>query len=229
MAKDYEDILGGEKAESWPAPDMSLLRPERGAAPALPLDPVFGPVWAKWIADAADAKGAPPDYVAASLLAVAGSLIGNARWVAPWQGWAEPPIVWAVLVGAPSAGKSPALDAALSPLRAVERRIRRDAERELAKWSDEDETAKLVLANWKAEAAKAIKEDKETPKKPEAADAGPPPHVPRLAVNDATVERLAVLLAKQPRGTLAMRDELAGWLSNMSRYANGGSDKPFWL
>jgi hypothetical protein len=211
------------------APDMTLLRPERGAAPELPLAAVFGPVWGQWIAEAADAKGAPPDYVAAALLAVSGSLIGNARWVAPWAGWAEPPVLWAALIGAPSAGKSPALDAALAPLRAMERRLRRDAERDRAAWAEKDEAAKLALAAWKTEATKALKEGDDPPPKPKAADAGPEPHIPRLAVNDATVERLAVILAKQPRGTLAVRDELAGWLANMSRYANGGSDKPFWL
>lgn len=35
-------------------------------------------------------------------------------------------------------------------------------------------------------------------------------------------------MAGQPRGTLLARDELAGWLGNMSRYS-GGSDRPFWL
>jgi hypothetical protein len=153
------------QGETWPAPDVSLLRPERGAAPELPLAAVFGHVWGRWIADAADAKGAPPDYVAAAVLAVAGSLIGNARWVAPWAGWAEPPIVWAVLIGAPSAGKSPALDAALAPLRAVERRLRRDAERDRAAWSEKAETAKLALAAWKDEARDAVKAGP-TPRRP---------------------------------------------------------------
>jgi len=47
-------------------------------------------------------------------------------------------------------------------------------------------------------------------------------------VNDATIERLGAILAQQPRGTLQMRDELAGWLEGMQRYS-GGSDRPFWL
>lgn len=218
--------VGGE---GWPDPDMTLLRSEHGAAPELPLEKVFGSVWARWIAEAADAKGAPPDYIAAAVLAVAGSLIGNARWVSPWNGWAEPPILWVVLIGAPSAGKSPALDAALAPLRALERRLQRDAERDLAAWRERKEAADLALVAWKAETRDALKGEREPPRKPDAADPGPEPQVPRLAVNDATVERLAVILAMQPRGTLAVRDELAGWLANMSRYANGGSDKPFWL
>jgi hypothetical protein len=54
------------------------------------------------------------------------------------------------------------------------------------------------------------------------------PHTPRLVVNDGTIERLAAIIDRQPRGTLQMRDELAGWLENMSRY-NAGSDRAFWL
>lgn len=48
-------------------------------------------------------------------------------------------------------------------------------------------------------------------------------------MNDGTIERLGDILSRQPRGTLQMRDELAGWLENMARYSGGGSDRPFWL
>ena len=56
-----------------------------------------------------------------------------------------------------------------------------------------------------------------------------PAFLPRLSITDGTVERLAVIAAQQPRGTLMARDELAGWLYGMTRYAGGGSDRPFWL
>ncbi|TFL15975.1 DUF3987 domain-containing protein [Jannaschia formosa] len=67
------------------------------------------------------------------------------------------------------------------------------------------------------------------PDRPQSCDAGPPPHIPRLVVNDGTMERLGAILDRQPRGTLQMRDELAGWLEGMQRYSGGGSDRPFWL
>ncbi len=51
------------------------------------------------------AKGDPPGHVLGAVLAVAGSLMGKARWVAPWYGWGEQPIIWAMLIGLPSAGK----------------------------------------------------------------------------------------------------------------------------
>lgn len=89
---------------SWPDPDPRFLRADLPPAPPLPLGDVLGPRLAAWVRDAAEAKGAPPDYVLAALLAVAGSTIGNARWVAPWRGWAEPPVLWAMCIGLPSAG-----------------------------------------------------------------------------------------------------------------------------
>ncbi len=220
---------GGGDAEVWPEPDMTLLRPVRGAPPAFPGAVVFGETWAQWVDAAAEAKGAPPDYVAAALVAVAGSLIGNARWSMPWEGWEEPPILWGMLIGPPSAGKSPALDAVIDPLRALQRRLGAEAEAAHAAWGERDEAAALAASAWKEAYKAAIKAGKEPPEKPTVADPGPEPHIPRLIVDDVTIERLADLIAKQPRGTLAMRDELAGWLGNMTRYANGGSDQPTWL
>lgn len=217
-----------ETIDAWPQPDLTLLAPERGKPPNFPAD-VFGPEWGAWIADAADAKGAPQDYIGGALLTVAGSLIGNARWACPWEGWQEPPILWAMLIGNPSAGKSPALDAVLDPLKALETRVRTEAETARKTWAAEAETAQLALSAWKAAAKAAISEGKEAPAKPGNAEPGPEPHQPRLRINDATIEKLAALAARQPRGLLSLRDELSGWLGNMTRYAGGGSDRPFWL
>ena len=70
-------------APEWPHPATRFLRTELPPAPVLPLRDVLGPRLAQWVADAAEAKGAPPDYVFAALLAVAGATIGNTRWVSP--------------------------------------------------------------------------------------------------------------------------------------------------
>jgi hypothetical protein len=216
-------------APEWPDPAPRFLQLELLPAPQLPLHDVLGPQLAQWVEDAAEAKGAPPDYVFASLLAVAGATIGNARWVSPWRGWHEPPVIWAMCIGLPSAGKSPAIDATLQPLRQAERPLREEAETRVKAWAEKAELAKLAEANWKESAKAAIKAGKAPRERPKEADVGPPPHIPRLVVNDGTIERLGAILARQPRGTLQMRDELAGWLEGMQRYSGGGSDRPFWL
>lgn len=214
---------------AWPEADTRLLRTDRPEPPALPLEGVFSPKWVRWMKSAAKSKGAPVDYVVASVLSVCGSLIGNTRWPSPWQGWAEPPIIWSVIVGNPSAGKSPAMDAVLVPLKGAERRLRDAAQGSINDWRAAAEVAKLAESAWKESVKAAIKSGDEPPARPDSANPGAEPIMPRMAVSDATVEKLSVILAGQPKGTLLARDELAGWLLGMSRYSGGGSDRPFWL
>lgn len=213
----------------WPDPAPRFLRDEVPPPPALPLIEVFGPRWAEWLTRAAEAKSAPPDYALAALLSVVGAAIGNTRWAIPWQGWPEPPIIWAMAIGNPSSNKSPGLDAVRTPLRKVEREMRRQVETERAEWAEAAELAKIAESTWKEQVKRALKDGEEAPARPAKANPGSEPFLPRFAIADATVERLAVILAEQPRGTLLTRDELAGWLQGMTRYAGGGSDRPFWL
>lgn len=212
----------------WPEPLPSLLKSVSLPAPPLPLDDVLCPRLAAWVRASADSKGAPADYVFAAMLVTAGAIIGNTRCAQPAQGWNEAPILWGMCIGLPSAGKSPAIDAVLNPLRDLERPIRKAAEKELSEWEEAYEVAKLREQAWKEATKAAIKDGGTAPERPSECDAGPAPHIPRLVVNDATIERLGQILSKQPRGTLQMRDELAGWLEGMQRYS-GSSDRPFWL
>ena len=138
-------------------------------------------------------------------------------------------MLWAVVIGNPSANKSPGLDAVLVPLKKAERRLREKAQAEVDDWRAKAEVAKLAESAWKEGVKAAIKGGEEPPARPASANPGPEPSMPRLAVSDTTVERLAVIASKQPRGTLLARDELAGWLQGMTRYSGGGSDRPFWL
>lgn len=216
-------------SEDWPEPASRFLRLEVPPAPELRLHEVLAPGLAKWVEQAAEAKGAPADYVFAGLLAVSGAAVGNARWASPWKQWKEPPTLWAALIGLPSAGKSPALDAVLEPYRKAERAMRAAADAKAIEWQEKAELGKLLESAWKDMVKKSVKAGEEPPERPKDCDVGPSPHTPRLIVNDGTIERLADILARQPRGTLQMRDELAGWLENMQRYSSGGSDRAFWL
>ncbi|MCS6627919.1 YfjI family protein [Roseibacterium beibuensis] len=93
---------------NWTNPDTSLLDGDVAPRPAFPTH-LLGKFWAEWVDGVAASKNVPADYVGASLITLAAALIGNARKVEA-QSWAEPPILWTVLVGNPSAGKSPAMD-----------------------------------------------------------------------------------------------------------------------
>jgi hypothetical protein len=87
---------------------LSLL--SGGAVPAPPFpSELLGAFWAEWCDEVSASANAPFDYAGASLLTLAGALIGNKRKVTV-GGWSEPPILWSVLIGNPSSGKSPAMD-----------------------------------------------------------------------------------------------------------------------
>src|SRR5262245_58273577 len=104
----------------WPEPDLCLLDDWRGHLPAFPVE-ALPKAWRAWAPRAAHGANASVDHVALSLLTVAASQIGHARLISPVPSWSEPCILWTALVGPPSSGKTPAMDTALHPARALER------------------------------------------------------------------------------------------------------------
>jgi len=230
MSSDTTKIIPIDPEVLWPEPDMSILEPHDPPAPELSEQDflkIFGPV-SGWINDAAEVKGAPPDYVALALLSTASAAIGNTRWASPWEGWREPCIIWAMLVGNPSSGKSPALDAVLDALRPIEEELQGEYRAAKQRWQDEVEVAKIAEADWKSRVKNSIAEGGQAPPKPAAARIEESPIQSRIRITDATTEKIADLLAKTWRGLILQRDELSGWLLSMDRYSNGG-DRPFWL
>src|SRR5262249_25587345 len=83
--------ITGERSPAS-GPDMSIIQRTRVPAPTLDLT-AFGP-WADWITKAAASKAAPVDYIALALLSGVAGVIGATRLVSPWDGWAEPAILW---------------------------------------------------------------------------------------------------------------------------------------
>jgi hypothetical protein len=217
------------EAEAWHAPNMAVLSRSVAAAPALPLD-VLGPFWSAWIGRTAEGANAPVDYVALPVLALASALIGNAHWVVAWRGWAEPPALWLASVGIPSSGKSSgAAPVTRDVLRRVEAHIGRDYPAELARWEEVASVARAAAKACEKAVARAIKDGELVPPRPPEAQMPTKPVRPRASVMDATQETIAPILQGLPKGVLNLRDEMAGWLLNLSRYANGGTDRPFWL
>jgi hypothetical protein len=212
----------------WPEPDLSAARQNRRKPPLLPVE-VFGPMWSEWIATAAEGASCPIDYVAAPLLATASMLIGNARFVSPWQGWKEPPVLWVGAVGDPSAGKSPGADPVLDIIRSLETELAADFEATHREWSTARESAKCAKETWTREVADAVKAGKAPPIMPASAVEPAEPMRPRILISDATPEALGGLVAAQEKGLLFFRDELAGWFNGFGRYSGSGADRAFWV
>ncbi|MEO3474327.1 DUF3987 domain-containing protein [Roseomonas sp. CAU 1739] len=218
-------------ADGWPMPSLALLDEKRRPAPALPLAP-FGAWWAKIIQDGAEGANAPPDYVAAGLLATASAAIGNARWARVWDGWTEPPFLWCAAVGNPSAGKSPGMKVvAGDPLSRVERTLGAGHPEALREWEAKVAQAKQERAAWEQAVAQAVKRGEDAPPKPAGADDPPGPSRPRIKTGDVTTEKVAHLLRDNPKGLVVFRDELAGFLGSFDRYSGGGGggDRAAWL
>jgi hypothetical protein len=208
-------------------PDLTILNQVLQDSADFPLD-ILGPFWAKEVVALAKTGAAPVDYAAAALLAIAGSVIGNARWVQVREGWSEPPILWCQVIGPPSASKSPAFRPLVKIMSDLEQMWLPSHIERHRQWTGEKKIADIKRKQWEAISAATVEKGENPPPMP--ADCLPPaePQKRRAYLTDATLEALQRALAGNPRGFLNFRDEMSGWYSNLARY-NSGSDRPAWL
>jgi hypothetical protein len=186
-----------------------------------PID-VFPPRLAGFCRAVAEATSTPPDFAGMTMLGTAAAAIGNSRTLLLKEGWEETPVLYLALVGDPATGKTPAMEAVLTPYEEMQQGLlaRYTAERAAydRKRRERDE---IIKGN------RAVAPEDRVP-----VPAGEPePEVPeRYTVTDTTVERLSTLLGQNPRGLLLRVDELLGWYRGMGQYKGGrGSDRQFWL
>jgi len=104
---------------AWPETDPSLLEEGRPSLPDFPLQ-WLPPWWRAWVSETAHGAGAPVDYVVQALLASVAGVCGAGVLARITETWHEPMILWQALVGGPSNGKTPALEALRRPLAGVE-------------------------------------------------------------------------------------------------------------
>jgi hypothetical protein len=149
------------------------------------------------------AMGADPAAMAmAATTTVAGALHAE-TCVCMADGWWEKPIIWTSLVGQPSTMKSPIIDKVTKPL------VRIDHQRDQL-WRQQD-------AAWQQQ-NKGAKHPAPRPSKPA-----------RSVIHDATPEKVAEILSREPRGALMAHDELAGLLGSFERYNSGSYCRAFYL
>jgi hypothetical protein len=213
---------------AWPAPDLAVINESRRPAPAFPTF-VLGEDWQAWVDATAEGTSSPVDYAAVALLVIAAALIGNARMVSPWRSWKEACALWAALVGNPSSNKSPAMAPHIAIIRQLEDELADDYESVLMEWMTSSEAAKCSLELWQGDVKTAVKGNMPPPGMTAAAVVPEKPVRPRVAVSDTTPEKVVELLDGQPRGLLAYRDELSGWLGSFDRYGSGSGERGFWL
>lgn len=138
------------------------------------------------------------DYMGCSMLWGISSIVGNSCNIEVKAGWKEFANIWVACVGSAGVGKTPSIAMATRPFERINSDLITRFPRKHAIWKDSNG-------------------DDENEPKPE-----------QFIVNDITIEALVSLHSKNPNCIAMFREELDGWVKNMSRYSNG-SDLPFWL
>jgi len=151
-----------------------------------------------YILDANSTLDSNIDYMGCSLLWGISTVIGNSCGIEVKSGWIEFANIWIACVGSAGVGKTPSISMATRPFEKINSELIASYPRNYAVWKDSHG-------------------DPENEPKPE-----------QFIVNDITIEALVDIHGKNPNSMGMFREELDGWVKNMSRYSNG-SDLPFWL
>jgi Protein of unknown function (DUF3987) len=206
---------------AWPTP-----RPPPVGLPPVPAfdgDRMLPRALAAWVNDIAERAQCPPDFVGIASVVGLASVVGRQMTIRPKvkDDWTVVPNLWGAAIGRPGVMKSPALKEAIRPLNRLAVEARKEYERKR-------EGQRFVVAKAKAQRELLGKQLKEAVKGEQATGdleakyaelerAEAEPTERRYVVNDATVEKLGMLLNANPNGLLVHRDELTGWLRLMDR------------
>ena len=176
-----------------------------------------------YIVESAAALNIDPAYVGPSVLAVTASVIGSAWGVELKNSWSEPAIVWLATVAVSGSGKSPGLDAAIEPIRAIQKDADKRYKEVQMKFEKEQTLYNQSLTLWKAAQKKDLSQ--ELPEKPIE------PIIETYIVDDTTPEALVEILEQNPFGVCLPKDELSGWIGGFDAYSSKKAEKDlaFWL
>ena len=111
----------------WPDPEPL----EAGLLEVIPFDPdaLLPESIRPWVVDMAEQMQAPIDYLGTTAMIGLGSALGRRIAIRPTRfgEWFEVPNLWGMAAGPPGMMKSPAMNAALKPLRRLEERAQEQA------------------------------------------------------------------------------------------------------
>ena len=208
----YLQVTRASTVTTSGVPGQAVSPPSIAPYEPPPID-VLPPPARALVEHAARSIDCDPAFVLLPALATMSAAIGATRAIALRPGQVESVLLWCCTIARSGTGKTPALGLATGPIKARERRARkehrqamRDYERAMAEWERARRQGKGAI--------------QEKPQKPPA---------PRWYTSDATIEKVAVMLEDTPRGFLLARDELGGWFS-FDRYAKAkGAEQPAWL
>ena len=173
-----------------------------------------------WAEDICERIQCPPDFVAVGVMSALGAVIGRKIGIRPQTrtDWTVVANQWGLVVGRPGVLKSPALDAALAPLKKLAAAANNS-------FSDatEDYSSSLQVAKLKADVGEKTAR-KELAKNPDAdvlsllsVEKPDEPTLKRYMANDTSPAALGELLRQNHNGLLVFRDELVSLLRSLDR------------
>lgn len=238
--EDNDSVGTGHSLPAAPQPANPMTEQ---SVPVFPLE-IFPAELQRYARSCSEAIGCPVDLIGVPMIAVASTAIGNSRRLVPKPGWGESPRFYFAVVAPPGSSKSPAQSTVSQPLIAAQRRywaeykaakIAYERAQEEQKSRTRGRSTAGSSSDMNAEAAE--QNSRRANPAPAAAVTSAPaceePFKPvprRVLVNDATVEGLAPILAQNPRGILATKDELVSLVRGLGQYKGGrGSDRQFYL
>lgn len=224
----YKSNIETIQHKDWPEPiplpnELPIVKP---------FDMDFLPsTLVPWAADIIERFQCPPDFVGAAIIAALASVVGRKIAIRPQAktDWTVVPNIWAILVGRPGVMKSPAMEAALAPLK----RLAAQAGEEFKIQNNEyQKTIRLQ----KIQSEEAEKAARALLKKNPQADVSSllavaetdEPSLRRYIVNDSTVAALGELLRYNQNGFLVYRDEMVSLLKGLDR-EDAAQDRGFYL
>ncbi|HDV6747773.1 YfjI family protein [Legionella pneumophila serogroup 1] len=185
-----------------------------------------------YIYDVANRQQSLPDFVAVAAIVGLSGVLGRKALICPKQldDWAVTPNQWGVIIGRPSAMKSPSMKEALKPLTQFDIDASKQFKEDIKAYEEECQLIELEKQTAKIKAKTALKkENREAAREAlKLSEGSPRPSRKRLVVNDATVEKLGELLKENPNGLILVRDELSGWLAKLNKEENH-TDRAFYL
>lgn len=213
--------MGGTLAAATLVPPVPL---SASLAPVTPFDPAWLPApFRLWIADVSERMQCPPEYPAIAALTVLSSVVGRRLCIQPKQhdeGFVEFVNIWGMIIGPPSMMKSPAMQAALRPLRAMESAAFKAYEGMEHDRKAAEIEAKIKRSNLESEAKKAAKAGEPFDYASLIVEDGESSPCRRFIVNNASIEALGEVLKVNQTGTLLYQDELAGLLAMLDKDGN---------
>ena len=210
-----------------PEPVPTALLP----VPAFPLA-LLPEAFEPWVRDIAERMQCPPDYAAVAAIVSAASVIGRQVGIRPRvkDDWTVVPNLWGQAIGPPGGMKTPALTQAMKPLRWLVAKARERYAEALKNFPFEEAKLEAQKKMLTKQIQEALAESKDVEHLREAfAALGdlPKPVQRRYETNDATVEKLAMMMNENPNGLLLYVEELPGFHRTFDREGHQG-DRAFW-